>query len=161
MRISLVVDTKPKQAPSADVFRRMRTLAVTEVRNKLLSGLFKESPQDLEVSGEVTSSGMTVTVRDKRSRHEAKKSMKLAERDFQAIEEELASDVDPDTASKKRVSEDAFFGRVSEAAFSKKLTEEEFEGKSEADAISSVVKEKIQELSRSVVSEFFAAKKEE
>jgi hypothetical protein len=139
----------------------MRTLAVTEVRNKLLSGLFKESPQDLEVSGEVTSSGLTITVRDKRSRHEAKKSMKLAERDLQAVEEELADDVDPDTASKKRVSEDAFFGRVSEAAFSKKLTEDEFEGKTESDAISSIVKEKIQTLSSEVINEFFAAKKEE
>ena len=161
MRISLVVDSKPKQAPSADVFRRMRALAVTEVRNKLLSGLFKESPQDLEVSGEVTSSGITVTVRDKRSRHEAKKSMKLAERDFQAIQEELSGETDPDNASKKRVSEDAFFGRISEEAFSKKLTEAEFEGKNEIDAIESVVKEKIQALSREVVSEFFAAKKDE
>lgn len=152
MKLAVVQDAM-KSPAGIEVTRKFRDIVVTDIRNKLLAGVFANNPDDLEVSGEAKADSIVITARDLRTKKEAAKSFLVSEIPSVYAGEPEASD----DQQSRRVPEDSFFGKVSEETFMKKMSEEQFTDR-RVEGIKSTIRDKIQDVAKEFLTAFYSAK---
>jgi len=151
----------------------MRDLFVDEVRVGLLSGVFKENPDDLEVYGEIATKEVAITVVD--SRKHKQFSRNVAFEEFARAREggEPSSDtregapakedeVPQGDALKAPSTQDILEEQMAtpKLTLSKRVSEDEFRNKRRGDDLMSTVSSKVKGLASRFVTEYLAAKSE-
>ena len=172
MSLSFVYDERQDEVPSLEVLRRMRDLFVTEVRTTLLSGVFKDNPDELEVHGEIATKEITVIVTDSRSHK--KFSQNVAFQEFAQDEDRATGPADERTAEPAREQEvpqgdlkspsaqDILEEhlRMPKLTLSKRVSEDEFQNKRHSAGLRDTVSSKVRGLASRFVTEYLAAKAE-
>jgi hypothetical protein len=156
-----------------DVLRRMRDLFVTEVRTSLLSGIFQENPDALEVYGELEAKEVTVTVVDTRNNKtfdrrvpfqefaqaEDRATGRVDERTSEAARESDVPQGDLKAPNAQSVLEDQL--RMPKLTLTKRVSADEFRNKKPVSDLMDSVSSKVKGLASRFVTEYLAAKAEQ
>ena len=167
MKIRFVYKEGQDDAPGMEVLKSMRDLFVQETRTALLSGLFRENPEDLDVYGEVLTNRIKLVVIKSSSKDRLEKELSWGDvfggvgtpagdsgGEHQAIGEEHAST--PKVIGPGDIVDDNPF--VARVAMSNRVSESEFRGESDMDALRVDVRERVRGISRDFVKEFLRVK---
>lgn len=171
MTLRFRYDTEQDDVPNMEVLRRMRNLFVNEVRVSLLSGVFKDNPDDLEVYGEIETREVTVTVVD--SRKHKKFSRNVAFDEFSRGQDRNGAPGDTREGSPVNEEEAVPQGDLKlpdsrsileehlarpKLTLSKRVAEDEFMNKRRGDELLDTVSSKVKGLASQFVTEYLAAK---
>lgn len=173
MALSFRYDDRQDDAPNMEILRRMRDLFVTEVRTSLLSGIFQENPDDLEVYGEIATKEVTVVVVD--SRKHKRFSQNVAFGEFSRAEESEGAPKDtregtpakedevPQGDLKAPSSQDILEEhlRMPKLTLHKRVDEDEFLNKRRSGELLDTVSSKVKGMAAKFVTEYLAAKNSE
>ena len=157
-----------------EIMRRVRDLFVTEVRTSLLSGVFQDSPDALEVYGEISAKDVTVIVVD--SRKHKRFSHTVAFQEFSKAKDSHGGPKDTREGTPAQEEREVPQGdelkaptpqdileehlRMPKLTLHKRVSEDEFKGKRRVDDLLNTVSSKVKGIASQVVTEYLASKEE-
>jgi len=168
--LSFYYDASQDDVPDMEILRRMRDLFVTEVRTSLLSGLFRDNPDSLEVYGELESKEVTVMVVDKRNNKTFGQRVPFAEfaasdnpdkdaadqREATPAREETVPQGDLKAPNDQSLLEEGL--RMPRLTLTKKISADEFRNRTGPEDLRSSVSSKVRGMANKFVTEYLAAK---
>jgi hypothetical protein len=167
--VSLQFRYKPGQdeVPGLEVMRRMRDMYVAELRTHLLSGLFQENPDDLDIYGEVYSNKIKLVVVNTSTNRELERTVSLedftqfTDRQFEGAGHPDDVESAPQDSGLKLpdpgtvMDDNPLMPRVQ---LTKRVREEEFRNVVDPDTLRETVSTKVAALSNDFVKEFLRVK---
>ena len=156
------------EVPALEVLRNMRDLFVWEVRTSLLSGVFLDNPDELDIYGEIFSNRIRLVVRDVKSKEAFEKAFALE--DFSQGEDPPAGSPrgDPQSAEEGPTEPALRTARAGDVlndnplmprlSLTSRVSESEFRNERDEAELRNVVSDKVRSLSREYVKEFLKVK---